>query len=76
MTLNVAGVIKDWILIALSAAIFMNPVTRLNLMGYSLAFMAVAYYNQVKIKQQLMKSQAAQQAQAAKEGDGQSNGKV
>lgn len=45
LTMNVAGVVKDWILIYLSSILFKTSVTSLQLWGYSLAFLGVAYYN-------------------------------
>ena len=34
LTMNIAGVIKDWMLIFFSYSLFHAPVTRLNLLGY------------------------------------------
>ena len=34
LTMNIAGVIKDWMLIFFSYYIFLAPVTALNLVGY------------------------------------------
>jgi hypothetical protein len=34
LTMNIAGVIKDWMLIFFSYYIFRAPVTKLNLAGY------------------------------------------
>jgi hypothetical protein len=34
LTMNIAGVIKDWMLIFFSYYLFRAPVTRLNLIGY------------------------------------------
>ena len=34
LTMNIAGVIKDWFLIFFSYYVFRAPVTRLNLLGY------------------------------------------
>lgn len=50
---------RDWLLIGLSAWIYRNPVTKLNLIGYSISFVAVAIYNQMKIRQQLHNQQKA-----------------
>ena len=55
LTMNIAGVVKDWILIYLSYILFHGPITALNLIGYSIAFSAVCYYNYVKY--QSMKTQ-------------------
>eukprot|EP00241_Pyramimonas_parkeae_P012725 CAMPEP_0114248968 /NCGR_PEP_ID=MMETSP0058-20121206/13868_1 /TAXON_ID=36894 /ORGANISM="Pyramimonas parkeae, CCMP726" /LENGTH=271 /DNA_ID=CAMNT_0001362435 /DNA_START=553 /DNA_END=1368 /DNA_ORIENTATION=+ len=51
LTMNIAGVIKDWLLIWMSANVFAAPVTALNLVGYFLAFLAVCFYNNHKLQQ-------------------------
>ena len=48
LTMNVAGVIKDWILIIISSLMFKAPVSNLQLFGYLLAFAAVCFYNYQK----------------------------
>jgi hypothetical protein len=35
LTMNIAGVIKDWMLIFFSFSLFHAPVTKLNLTGYA-----------------------------------------
>ena len=50
LTMNIAGVVKDWMLIYLSWVIFAGPITMLNLFGYSIAFSAVCWYNYIKLK--------------------------
>jgi hypothetical protein len=50
LTMNIAGVVKDWMLIYLSWLIFAGPITPLNLIGYSIAFVAVCWYNYVKLR--------------------------
>ncbi|KAL4434231.1 hypothetical protein ABPG75_000672 [Micractinium tetrahymenae] len=50
LTMNIAGVVKDWILILLSYLIYKAPVTALNLEGYGLAFLAVCWYNFQKLR--------------------------
>jgi hypothetical protein len=47
--MNVAGVVKDWLLIAFSWSVIKDTVTPLNLIGYGLAFLGVAYYNHCKL---------------------------
>ncbi|GAU51116.1 hypothetical protein TSUD_281360 [Trifolium subterraneum] len=49
LTMNVAGVVKDWLLIAFSWSVIKDTVTPLNLIGYGLAFLGVAYYNHSKL---------------------------
>ncbi|KAK4479181.1 hypothetical protein RD792_014692 [Penstemon davidsonii] len=50
LTMNVAGVVKDWLLIAFSWSVIKDTVTPINLVGYGLAFLGVAYYNHAKLK--------------------------
>lgn len=56
LTMNVAGVVKDWLLIGMSALIFHSPVTQLNLFGYSIAFVAVCIYNYRKLTEAKLKA--------------------
>ena len=49
--MNVAGVIKDWILIFISSMLFDAPISATQLWGYLLAFAAVCYYNYTKFKE-------------------------
>jgi len=44
-TMNVASVIKDWLLIGLSSLLFHAKVTPQNLRGCSIAFAGVCWYN-------------------------------
>ncbi|XP_057484244.1 probable sugar phosphate/phosphate translocator At3g17430 [Actinidia eriantha] len=51
VTIRVAGVLKDWILIALSTVIFPeSTITRLNIIGYAIALCGVVMYNYLKVK--------------------------
>jgi hypothetical protein len=50
LTLNVAGVVKDWLLIGFSWSVIKDTVTAVNLVGYLLAFMGVVYYNHSKFE--------------------------
>jgi hypothetical protein len=50
LTMNIAGVVKDWLLIYLSWVLFAGPISGLNLFGYGIAFLAVCYYNYSKLK--------------------------
>ncbi len=59
LTMNVAGVLKDWMLIGLSVLLFASPITSMQLVGYGLALVGVCWYNYSKI-------QAAQAAQEPK----------
>eukprot|EP01018_Ginkgo_biloba_P013830 Gb_32084 [translate_table: standard] len=58
LTMNVAGVVKDWLLIAFSWSVIKDMVTTVNLMGYGLAFLGVCYYNHSKL--QALKAKEAQ----------------
>lgn len=51
LTMNIAGVIKDWMLIFASQHLFHNTVTFLNYLGYVIAFLAVGMYNMIKLRQ-------------------------
>ena len=50
LTMNVAGVVKDWLLIAFSWRVIKDTVTALNLVGYGVAFLGVTYYNYLKFQ--------------------------
>ncbi|KAL0413963.1 UNVERIFIED_CONTAM: putative sugar phosphate/phosphate translocator [Sesamum radiatum] len=51
VTIRVAGVLKDWILIALSTVIFPeSTITKLNIIGYAIALCGVVLYNYLKAK--------------------------
>ncbi|KAL0376999.1 UNVERIFIED_CONTAM: putative sugar phosphate/phosphate translocator [Sesamum calycinum] len=51
VTIRVAGVLKDWILIALSTVIFPeSTITKLNIIGYAIALIGVVLYNYLKAK--------------------------
>ncbi|KAL6536210.1 hypothetical protein OROGR_012782 [Orobanche gracilis] len=81
LTMNVAGVVKDWLLIAFSWSVIKDTVTALNLFGYGLAFLGVGYYNHSKL-QALKAKEAQKKAQMAddeerkmlEEGDGDGDG--
>ncbi|KAJ8774759.1 hypothetical protein K2173_017205 [Erythroxylum novogranatense] len=69
LTMNVAGVVKDWLLIAFSWSVIKDTVTPINLFGYGLAFLGVAYYNHAKL-QALKATEAQKKAQQAGEESG------
>jgi len=66
LTMNIAGVIKDWMLIFFSYAVFHAPVTPLNLFGYAFCCTGVGVYNYQKL--QVLQQKALQQK--IKDGDG------
>ncbi|XP_031096507.1 probable sugar phosphate/phosphate translocator At4g32390 [Ipomoea triloba] len=69
LTMNVAGVVKDWMLIAFSWSVIKDTVTPINLVGYGLAFLGVAYYNHIKL--QTLRAKEAQK-KSAENDDGES----
>jgi hypothetical protein len=66
LTLNVAGVAKDWLLILVSWAAFGSPVSALTLGGYALCCGGVAVYNGQKLGE--MRGRAAGEAVARRVG--------
>ncbi|KAG6503996.1 probable sugar phosphate/phosphate translocator At4g32390 [Zingiber officinale] len=66
LTMNVAGVVKDWLLIAFSWSVIRDRVTPINLFGYGVAFLGVAYYNHAKL-QALKAKETQKKAQQADE---------
>eukprot|EP00887_Chlorella_sp_A99_P007875 scaffold20.g7875.t1 len=50
LTMNIGGVVKDWLLIGLSVWMFQSAVSKLNLFGYAIAFLAVCWYNWQKLE--------------------------
>ncbi|XP_041022760.1 probable sugar phosphate/phosphate translocator At5g25400 [Juglans microcarpa x Juglans regia] len=69
LTMNVAGVVKDWLLIAFSWSVIKDTVTPINLFGYFVAFLGVAYYNHSKL-QALKAAEAQKKAAQADEESG------
>lgn len=61
LTMNVAGVVKDWLLIAFSWSVIKDRVTTINLLGYLLAFGGVCWYNHAKL-QEMKAREAARKA--------------
>lgn len=67
LTMNVAGVVKDWLLIAFSWSIIRDQVTTINLLGYGLAFLGVCWYNHSKLQDMRLKEAARKASQADEE---------
>lgn len=67
LTMNVAGVVKDWLLIAFSWSVIRDTVTTVNLLGYGIAFLGVAYYNHSKLQALKAKEALKKSAQADEE---------
>lgn len=66
LTMNVAGVVKDWLLIAFSWSVIADRVTGINLLGYAIAFVAVCWYNHSKL-QDMKQKEALRKAQQDEE---------
>ncbi|XP_055831319.1 probable sugar phosphate/phosphate translocator At4g32390 [Solanum dulcamara] len=67
LTMNIGGVVKDWLLIAFSWSVIKDSVTPLNLIGYGLAFLGVAYYNHQKL--QTLKAKEAEKKSQQQQDD-------
>ncbi|KAM7260504.1 hypothetical protein ACFE04_011177 [Oxalis oulophora] len=53
LTIRVAGVVKDWVVVLLSALLFADTkLTLINLFGYGIAIAGVAAYNNHKLKKE------------------------
>ena len=65
LTLNVAGVVKDFILILISSAVFEAPISSTQLVGFSVAAGGVFYYNYSKFKEALAAQESADAKAAA-----------
>ncbi|CAI9088960.1 OLC1v1023432C1 [Oldenlandia corymbosa var. corymbosa] len=66
LTIRVAGVVKDWVVVLLSAFLFADVnLTFINLCGYGIAIAGVAAYNNHKLKKEATKINSGQsQAQS------------
>lgn len=69
LTMNVAGVVKDWLLIAFSWSVIADRVTTINLVGYGIAFLGVCFYNHAKLQAMKNKDSQKKIAQADEEGE-------
>lgn len=69
LTMNIAGVIKDWMLIYFSYYVFHAPLTRLNLFGYIFCCSGVVIYQKMKLD--AMRKKHAQDKAIANEEEGQ-----
>ena len=53
LTIRVAGVVKDWVVVLVSALLFADTkLTMINLFGYGIAIAGVAAYNNYKLKKE------------------------
>jgi len=73
--MNIAGVIKDWMLIFFSYAVFHAPVTRLNLVGYAFCCSGVGVYNYQKLQMLKKKALQSKKDKSGASGGETSNGK-
>ncbi|KAK6229158.1 hypothetical protein SCA6_018109 [Theobroma cacao] len=67
LTIRVAGVVKDWVVVLVSALLFADTkLTGINLFGYGIAIAGVAAYNNYKLKREASRpiSDESQDAQA------------
>ena len=69
LTLNISGVLKDIILIAISAVIFESPVSSTQLVGSTVAFSGVCYYNYRKVSDALAAAATQTSRAQASKGD-------
>lgn len=76
LTMNVAGVVKDWLLIAFSWSVIKDEVTVINLIGYGLAFLAVCYYNHLKLQALKANDSQPKQLRPAAEADDEEEGLI
>nr|XP_017251574.1 PREDICTED: probable sugar phosphate/phosphate translocator At3g14410 isoform X2 [Daucus carota subsp. sativus] len=57
LTIRVAGVVKDWVVVLLSALLFADTkLTLINICGYAIAIAGVASYNNFKLKKEATRS--------------------
>ncbi|KAL5135794.1 putative sugar phosphate/phosphate translocator [Glycine soja] len=76
VTIRVAGVLKDWLLITLSTIIFPeSKITGLNIIGYAIALGGVVIYNYLKVRDvctsqlQSIRDESAKELQTEKKAD-------
>ncbi|KAK6132101.1 hypothetical protein DH2020_034167 [Rehmannia glutinosa] len=64
LTIRVAGVVKDWVVVLLSALLFADTkLTLINLFGYAIAIAGVAGYNNHKLKKEASRDISDEPAQ-------------
>ena len=76
LTMNIAGVVKDWLLIWFSFSVFQAPVTMLNLTGYIFCCAGVAVYNYQKLQKMKKKEKDTAARSESKPQDIESKGSV
>ncbi|XP_061366276.1 probable sugar phosphate/phosphate translocator At3g17430 [Gastrolobium bilobum] len=76
VTIRVAGVLKDWLLISLSTVLFPeSKISGLNVVGYAIALSGVVFYNYLKVRDvrssqlQSIQDESAKEVQTEKKAD-------
>lgn len=65
LTIRVAGVVKDWVVVLLSALLFADTkLTLINLFGYAIAIAGVAWYNNQKLVKEVSRASPDESEQA------------
>ncbi|KAG8386520.1 hypothetical protein BUALT_Bualt03G0157000 [Buddleja alternifolia] len=65
LTIRVAGVVKDWVVVLLSAILFADTkLTLINLFGYAIAIAGVAAYNNHKLKKEASRVSSEEPSQS------------
>ncbi|KAF6171152.1 hypothetical protein GIB67_013295 [Kingdonia uniflora] len=65
LTIRVAGVVKDWVVVLLSAVLFADTkLTFINLLGYGIAIAGVAAYNNHKLKKEASRASSNESQEA------------
>ncbi|KAI4342436.1 hypothetical protein MLD38_027064 [Melastoma candidum] len=65
LTIRVAGVVKDWVVVLVSAFLFADTkLTMINLVGYGIAIVGVAAYNNHKLRKEASRSGPSEDQQA------------
>ncbi|XP_068656713.1 probable sugar phosphate/phosphate translocator At3g14410 isoform X1 [Aristolochia californica] len=72
LTIRVAGVVKDWVVVLLSALLFADTqLTVINLFGYAVAIGGVVAYNNYKLKKEASRVLSTDVEDGTKEGSAQ-----
>ncbi|KAK8941110.1 putative sugar phosphate/phosphate translocator [Platanthera zijinensis] len=69
LTIRVAGVVRDWVVVLFSAVIFSDTkLTGINLVGYGIAIAGVVAYNNHKLKKEASGTNSTENSDATTEG--------
>ncbi|MED6169881.1 hypothetical protein PIB30_025294 [Stylosanthes scabra] len=70
LTIRVAGVVKDWVVVLVSALLFADTkLTMINLFGYGIAIAGVAAYNNYKLKKEATRESPNDSPNASEHGE-------